>query len=44
MFTIPKSGPSVFGAISIPTFIENAIKQMAFLDVYNRVEESSGED
>lgn len=44
MFIIPKSGPSVFGAISIPTFLENAIKQMAFLDVYNRVEESSGED
>ncbi len=44
MFTIPKSGPSVFGAISIPAFIENAIKQGAYLDVYNRLEESSGED
>ncbi len=34
MFTLPESGPSVFGRKSIPIFVENAIKQGAILDVY----------
>jgi hypothetical protein len=34
MFTTPESGPSVFGRKSIPTFVENAIKQGAIFDVY----------
>jgi hypothetical protein len=34
MFTIPESGPSVFGRKSIPIFVENAIKQGAIFDVY----------
>jgi hypothetical protein len=34
MFTTPKSGPSVFGRKSIPTFVENAIREGAILSVY----------
>ncbi len=34
MFTIPESGPSVFGRKSIPIFVENAVKQGAIFDVY----------
>jgi len=34
MFTLPESGPSVFGRKSIPIFVENAIKQGAIFDVY----------
>jgi hypothetical protein len=34
MFTIPESGPSVFGRKSIPIFVENAIKQGAIFDIY----------
>jgi hypothetical protein len=36
MFTIPKTGPSVFGRMSIPVFIENAAKQGAFFNVYGK--------
>jgi hypothetical protein len=38
LFTTPKTGPSVFGLISIQTFIENAIHQGATLNVYKRLE------
>lgn len=34
MFTTPKTGPSVFGRMSIPIFIENATKQGALFNVY----------
>ena len=34
MFTIPESGPSVFGRKSIPVFVENVSKQGAILNVY----------
>ncbi|MGO8988019.1 MAG: DUF4388 domain-containing protein [bacterium] len=34
MFTIPESGPSVFGRKSIPVFVENVSKQSALLNVY----------
>ncbi len=34
MFTIPPSGPSIFGKKSIPTFVENTVKEGAFLNVY----------
>jgi hypothetical protein len=35
MFTIPESGPSIFGRKSIPVFVENVIKQGgAILNVY----------
>ncbi len=44
MFTTPKTGPSIFGAMSIPTFIENAIKHGAFFNVYQRLEEPTMED
>lgn len=36
MFTLPKTGPSVFGRMSIPIFIENAAKQGAYFNVYGR--------
>jgi len=36
MFTTPKRGPSVFGRMSIPIFIENAIQHGAFLNVYGK--------
>lgn len=39
MFITPKSGPSVFGRMSIPTFIENAAKHGAIFNVYGRQEE-----
>jgi hypothetical protein len=34
MFTIPESGPSIFGRKSIPVFVENVSKQGAVLNVY----------
>ena len=34
MFTIPESGPSIFGRKSIPVFVENVSKQGALLNVY----------
>jgi hypothetical protein len=40
MFTTPKTGPSVFGRMSIPIFIENAAKQGAFFNVYGKKGES----
>ncbi len=36
MFTLPKTGPSVFGRMSIPIFIENATKQGAYFNVYGK--------
>lgn len=36
MFTVPKTGPSVFGRMSIPIFIENAAKQGAYFNVYGK--------
>ncbi len=36
MFTIPKAGPSIFGRMSIPVFIENASKQGAYFNVYGK--------
>jgi hypothetical protein len=36
MFTTPKTGPSVFGRMSIPIFIENAAKHGAFFNVYGK--------
>ncbi len=44
MFVTPKSGPSVFGRMSIPTFIENAAKHGAIFDVYGRQEKVSEEE
>ncbi len=34
MFTIPETGPSIFGRKSIPVFVENVSKQGAVLNVY----------
>jgi len=34
MFTIPESGPSIFGRKSIPVFVENVSKQSVLLNVY----------
>jgi hypothetical protein len=34
MFTTSASGPSVFGRKSIPTFVENAVKEGAIFNVY----------
>jgi len=34
MFTLPESGPSIFGRKSIPVFVENVSKQGAILNVY----------
>jgi hypothetical protein len=34
MFTISESGLSIFGRKSIPTFVENAVKEGAILNVY----------
>jgi hypothetical protein len=34
MFTIPESGPSIFGRKSIPVFLENVSKQGVILNVY----------
>lgn len=36
MFTSPKTGPSVFGRMSISIFIENATQQGAFFNVYGK--------
>ncbi|OGP73905.1 MAG: hypothetical protein A2V86_03535 [Deltaproteobacteria bacterium RBG_16_49_23] len=36
MFTTPKTGPSVFGRMSIPIFIENAAQHRAFFNVYGK--------
>jgi len=36
MFTTPKTGPSVFGRMSIPIFIQNAAQQGAFFSVYGK--------
>jgi len=36
MFATPKAGPSVFGRMSIPVFIENATQQGAFFNVYGK--------
>lgn len=44
MFTTPKSGPSVFGRMSIPIFIENAVKQGAIFNVYGRQERISEDE
>lgn len=34
MYTLPDSGPSVFGRKSIPALMENAVREGAILDVY----------
>ncbi len=39
MFTTPKAGPSTFGRISIPIFVERATRQGAFFNVYGKKEE-----
>ncbi len=44
MFTTSKSGPSVFGRKSIPTFVENAVKEGAILDVYRTLGKISKEE
>ncbi len=36
MFATPKTGPSVFGRMSIPIFIQNATQQGAFFNVYGK--------
>ena len=36
MFTTPKTGPSVFGRLSIPIFIKNATQHKAFFNVYGK--------
>lgn len=36
MFTTPKTGPSVFGRMSIPIFIENATQHGVFFNVYGK--------
>ncbi|MBM4307866.1 MAG: hypothetical protein FJ123_14135, partial [Deltaproteobacteria bacterium] len=36
MFTTPKTGPSVFGRMSIPIFIQNAAQYGAFFNVYGK--------
>jgi hypothetical protein len=36
MFTTPKTGPSVFGRMSIPIFIQNAAQHGAFFNVYGK--------
>jgi len=41
MFTTSKSGPSVFGRKSIPTFVENAVKEGAILNVYRTLDKIS---
>ena len=38
MFITPKTGPSVFGRMSIPTFVENVAKHGAIFNVYGRRE------
>ena len=44
MFTTSKSGPSVFGRKSIPTFVENAVKEGAILNVYRTQDKISKEE
>jgi hypothetical protein len=44
MFTTSKSGPSVFGRKSIPTFVENAVKEGAILNVYRTLTKISKEE
>jgi len=44
MFTTSKSGPSVFGRKSIPTFVENAVKEGAILNVYRTLDKISKEE
>jgi hypothetical protein len=41
MFTTSESGPSVFGRKSIPTFVENAVKEGAILNVYRTLGKNS---
>ncbi len=36
MFATPKTGPSIFGRMSIPIFIDNATRQGAFFNVYGK--------
>jgi len=36
MFTTPKGGPSVFGRMTIPIFIQNAAQYGAFFNVYGK--------
>ncbi len=39
MFTTPKTGASVFGRVSIPTFLENATNLGALFNVYGKKEQ-----
>jgi len=39
MFTTPKTGPSVFGHLSIPAFIENVTQHGAHFNVYGKRED-----
>jgi len=44
MFTTSASGPSVFGRKSIPTFVENAVKEGAIFNVYRTLGKISKEE
>jgi len=44
MFTTSASGPSVFGRKSIPTFVENAVKEGAIFNVYRTLSKISKEE
>jgi hypothetical protein len=44
MFTTSESGPSIFGRRSIPTFVENAVKEGAILNVYRTLGKNSKEE
>jgi len=44
MFTTSESGPSVFGRKSIQTFVENAVKEGAILNVYRTLGKISEEE
>jgi hypothetical protein len=44
MFTTSKSGPSIFGRKSIPTFVENAVKEGAIFNVYRTLSKISKEE
>ena len=41
MYTLPESGPSVFGRKSIPIFVESVTKQGAIFNVYRSLEKVS---
>lgn len=44
MFITSASGPSVFGRKSIPTFVENAVKEGAIFNVYRTLDKISKEE